>query len=154
MTKSRPAAWKRLDQWDTWKRHSPICWAALGLCTVLQVPSSVSCHPREMRHCLCVISTPVSGNALSQILWVALVTSHHQVQLWWYVHFGRPLFPYLGTLFMVSHNIQYPKAWQLLTCLVTVISSWASNPKGLCFLSELSKVIETEALVIPACPFL
>ena len=39
-----------------------------------------------------------------------------------------------------------------LTCLETVISSKDSYPKGLCFLSVLSKVIVTVALVTPACP--
>lgn len=41
-----------------------------------------------------------------------------------------------------------------LTCLVMVISSWVSNPSGLCFLFELSKVMDTVALVMPASPFL
>lgn len=41
-----------------------------------------------------------------------------------------------------------------LTCRVTVISSWVSKPKGLCFLSQLSNVMDTEALLMPAWPFL
>lgn len=40
------------------------------------------------------------------------------------------------------------------TCRVMVISSWVSKPRGLCFLLELSKVMDTVALVIPARPFL
>ena len=36
------------------------------------------------------------------------------------------------------------------TCLDTVISSKVSYPTGLCFLSELSNVIVTVALVTPA----
>lgn len=37
-----------------------------------------------------------------------------------------------------------------ITCLVTVISEWSSYPRGLRFLSELSKTMETVAFVIPA----
>lgn len=40
------------------------------------------------------------------------------------------------------------------TCLVTVISSCVSNPRGLWLLLELSNVMDTVALVIPPCPFL
>lgn len=40
------------------------------------------------------------------------------------------------------------------TCRVMVISSCVSKPSGLCFLLELSKVMDTVALVIPARPFL
>lgn len=42
----------------------------------------------------------------------------------------------------------------ILTCLVTVISSCVSNPRGLWLLLELSNVMDTVALVIPPCPFL
>mmetsp|Transcript_20953 Transcript_20953/g.54507 ORF Transcript_20953/g.54507 Transcript_20953/m.54507 type:complete len:242 (-) Transcript_20953:99-824(-) len=42
----------------------------------------------------------------------------------------------------------------MATCLVTVISSWSRYPTGLDSLSELSKTIETVALVMPAWPFL
>ena len=36
------------------------------------------------------------------------------------------------------------------TCLVIVISSYCSYPRGLCFLSRLSNVMLTVAFVIPA----
>lgn len=45
-----------------------------------------------------------------------------------------------------------PESCQTLTCLETVISSNVSYPSGLCFLSALSNVIVTVALVTPACP--
>lgn len=42
----------------------------------------------------------------------------------------------------------------IVTCLVTVISSYCSYPKGLWLLLVLSNVILTVALVTPAWPFL
>lgn len=65
-----------------------------------------------------------------------------------------------GRLYKKQTNINLNKTCgscrvvQWLTCLVTVISSCVSKPRGLWLLFELSKVMDTVALVIPPCPFL
>ena len=85
-SETRADAWKKqkpaelsgrgLDVLRYWERTCPTCWAACRLCSALQVPSFVSCHPLwggpRWCSCLWVLSDPIS-NPLSMLLYVILM---------------------------------------------------------------------------------
>lgn len=66
-SKTGREAWKRFRSinWGTWKGHSPNCWAACRLRSVLHIPSFGSCHlcwgGFWWCGCLWVISASVSN---------------------------------------------------------------------------------------------
>lgn len=91
------APWKRVRTMGvTWKGHSPACWAACRLVSVLQVPRFRELSPilSGLWWCkhLLVISAPVSNSPI-------LLLSNPNKTHWhpkWCLYFGLSWAPYLG----------------------------------------------------------